>query len=1126
MKDTTELKILQYNVHKRLNAVQIPFLYDSQVQEFDIIAIQEQGRSLKAVETHNTRDINFHLVSHTNPNARACIYVNKKIDTKSWSIEMLEPDICCIRLSTRTSAGETHALRIYSVYNPCPYSTTSTEGPSTLPLLEQALQTEEEKLVVGDFNLHHPQWTGPNTFSRHAAADKLVDITVEKQLELLLPPGSITRDTHGQQTTIDLTFGSEWTASRTLYCGVRKDLHHGSDHLPVETTLSLRTTTVRQAKRRLWKELDHELLKATLKDTLPRPYKLYNRNEIDAYVSEIHNTIQKAIEKSVPWARPSQRAKIFWTPQCSEAVEQAKRRRNDWKALNTEATWRAYCEATDAKGKIIQKAKTAAFRKTMHEICTAENPMWKMAKWARTKSTVPKELPQFPPLKYTGDDGDTLARSFEEKAEILNAKFFPPPPQTSLEDIGSYAYPPAVAQNEDITQEEIKQAIRRPKADKAPGISQIPNRILQAGLTELLPSLTNLFNTCREFTYHPKAFKKANIIVLKKPRKADYTEAKAYRPIALLDTMGKALETIYANRLSNLAEEHNLLPKEHMGARRKRSTETALELLIDQVHTIWGCGKEYVATVLSLDVAGAFDNVSHERLIDNLKKRRIPEYIIHWTESFLKEREASLSFDGQTSPLRRISAGIPQGSPISPILFLFFNADLVEICDNLNLTATEVGFVDDINILAYGKSTQTNCNTLRYAHDECIKWARKHGVTFAPDKYELIHLSRTPRRFDMAKSLSIEGEEIAPTQSIKVLGVHIDSKLYWGPHMRSIEAKNATQSLALNRLGASTWGATFAKARQIYKTIVRPAITYSAPVWHQRSAGGKPASKEKKLEILQNNSLRNITGAFKRTSTETLEKETFIPPIHITLDELQDRTVLRHRETGRTHEIRRACNKIRAKLRPIRPRGGFPITPGERKDAKLDEAINKGRELLNAQTQIQIQQIHRRPDEPRPTVPPADRRAIAVYHRDQWEKRWESYRRRKPEYHRTPAQNERLTDKVLDLRTGLQKAESTLATQIRTERIGLNAYLASRRVPDFDSPECDCGWGHQTARHILIHCTKWVTQRTHMLSTAGTTDYRRLITTARGLKAAARMLMKTDLLKQFSLAKILLYGEV
>lgn len=65
-----------------------------------------------------------------------------------------------------------------------------------------------------------------------------------------------------------------------------------------------------------------------------------------------------------------------------------------------------------------------------------------------------------------------------------------------------------------------------------------------------------------------------------------------------------------------------------MRACREKSTKTALELLVETVYTVWDCNKKNIASLLSLDVAGAFDHVSHPRLLHNLKSKRVPEYII------------------------------------------------------------------------------------------------------------------------------------------------------------------------------------------------------------------------------------------------------------------------------------------------------------------------------------------------------------------------------------------------------------------------------------------------------------------------------------------------------------------
>jgi retron-type reverse transcriptase len=82
--------------------------------------------------------------------------------------------------------------------------------------------------------------------------------------------------------------------------------------------------------------------------------------------------------------------------------------------------------------------------------------------------------------------------------------------------------------------------------------------------------------------------------------------------------------------------------------------------------------------VLSLDIARAFDTVNHIRLLDNLRKKWIPLWFVQMVKSFLTERTTTLLVDGEESAPRQLAAGVPQGSPLSPILFLFYNALLLE----------------------------------------------------------------------------------------------------------------------------------------------------------------------------------------------------------------------------------------------------------------------------------------------------------------------------------------------------------------------------------------------------------------------------------------------------------------
>jgi hypothetical protein len=245
-----------------------------------------------------------------------------------------------------------------------------------------------------------------------------------------------------------------------------------------------------------------------------------------------------------------------------------------------------------------------------------------------------------------------------EKAEVFRRTFFPRPPAADLEDMQDAQYagqidlPP-------ITEKEILEAIKSTSPLKAPGPDGLPNRVLQATADTIVDHLASIFNQSLHIGYCPAHFRSSTTVVLRKPGKDDYTVPKAYRPIALLNTIGKIMDAVLARRLSYLVETYHVLPNTHIGGRKLRSTEHALHLIIERIYKAWNTGRGKVASLLLLDVSGAFDNVSHERLLHNLRTRRVDERMVLWIASFLSERQTRITIDDFTSEEYAINTGIP-----------------------------------------------------------------------------------------------------------------------------------------------------------------------------------------------------------------------------------------------------------------------------------------------------------------------------------------------------------------------------------------------------------------------------------------------------------------------------------
>lgn len=322
-----------------------------------------------------------------------------------------------------------------------------------------------------------------------------------------------------------------------------------------------------------------------------------------------------------------------------------------------------------------------------------------------------------------------------DKAELFKDTFFPTPPEANLEDIRDAEYSSQI-ELPPITEKEIEDAIRAASPLKAPGPDGITNKALQAGMPQLTAHMLRIFNQSLKLSYCPAHFRGSLTAVLRKPGKDNYTKPKAYRPIALLNTLGKIMDAIIAQRLNYLVETHQLLPLTHIGGRKKRSTEHALHAVTRKIYEAWNKKKTQVASLLLLDVSGAFDNVSHARLLHNLRKRKIDERTVRWVASFLSNRHTHIKIGGFQSTEYAISTGIPQGSPLLPILYLFYNADLIDMC-NQDANVLPTGYIDDIAILAWAETTEKTCDILSRTLQKAQQWANTHASVFAPDKFQL-----------------------------------------------------------------------------------------------------------------------------------------------------------------------------------------------------------------------------------------------------------------------------------------------------------------------------------------------------------------------------------------------------
>ena len=151
----------------------------------------------------------------------------------------------------------------------------------------------------------------------------------------------------------------------------------------------------------------------------------------------------------------------------------------------------------------------------------------------------------------------------------------------------------------------------------------------------------------------------------------------------------------------------------------------------------------------------------------------------------------------------------------------------------------------------------------------------------------------------------------------------------------------------------------------------------------------------------------------------------------------------------------------------------------------------------------------------------SDSIAITQYHKDQWNQRWEKYRECIADVNTISTQRLHLSNKMIKMCDDFQKAESTLAMHIKIKCINLNVYLHFKNISGINSLRCNCEWSHQMTKHVLMHCSNWLHLRLRMLQDADFLNYWIIIIITKSLRAVAKMMMKTKLLKQFKVTRTL-----
>ena len=245
-------------------------------------------------------------------------------------------------------------------------------------------------------------------------------------------------------------------------------------------------------------------------------------------------------------------------------------------------------------------------------------------------------------------------------------------------------------------------------------------------------------------------------------------------------------------------------------------------MLMERIKHAWKEGARY--SVIFMDVTGAFNYVVYKRLIHDMKKRKVPEFIVRWVENFLQDRSTRLKFNVVESERICTNAGVPQGSPISPILYMFYNAELLEIPGERS-GVLSLGFIDDIAYGVQGETEEGNLRELEKMLIEAERWREKHGARFEESKYVLVHVTKAhTANLDDEAHVYIADTTIKHAEEAKYLGVIFDRKLSFHQHIQRAAKKGTQFALAISRIANCTRGPVYHQIQTLFTSVASPLM--------------------------------------------------------------------------------------------------------------------------------------------------------------------------------------------------------------------------------------------------------------------------------------------------------------
>ena len=733
-------------------------------------------------------------------------------------------------------------------------------------------------VLAGDWNAHSPLWDDSQPGDRWGEA--LEEWVMDNPMAVLNTGVNtrVNRATGGGSAPdvslvhTSLVAGAVWEVRPPL----------GSDHFPIKISLEISPVVIEKHETRLkwdWRNADWEGYGSAVDQAVREAQSGVGQPSLDERVETLRNSMVAAARTHVGMVRVKEEGRSWMTPELRRAI-----RRRNWLGRRLATHREAWLEACRRVREQTISAKAESWRNFVKSLegRAGSSRVWGVIRSLNGKPS--KTGAGNAMLEHRGraiHDPVRKATAFcQHYAAVSRHRFSRAERETNRRvrqelTRGRREGVPVGPESEEFSLGELKAALRTSRSKGAAGPDEICPQFLRNLKEGALNYVLGIFNESWVKGYCPQGWRNAVIVPIPKPGKPA-GEISSHRPIALTSCLGKLMERLVANRLKHLAEQAGLWCKDQAGFRARRCTEDQILKLSQSVFDGFQCKKPKRTVLALLDFSKAYDTVWRADLLDSMLRKGIPHRLVQWVKAFLTNRQARVRYGGAQSRNQHFREGVPQGSVLAPLLFLF-------VMDTLNGRLPEglsvSMFADDVALWASDPEKGVAASLVEEGVRVVHQWSREKKLTLSVEKCEAGFFTSDTSEFGWKPELVVEGRVLPFNPTPRFLGVKYDRMFSFADQAREAASKMAKGSRMLRALAGSDWGWKRDTLLRVYNSAILSGSDYCAAGWQPwLSVAGV-----KTLAQAQNRCLRAITGQYSSSPEEAPRLEAGVPSVPTTI---------------------------------------------------------------------------------------------------------------------------------------------------------------------------------------------------------------------------------------------------